>query len=1044
MAKKHKRLIGDLIVLGMTIILLLSIFTGWGETAGVIKPKEVRQLRAGTGDTIFHISNDRSDTLFEIWDGTFWTFEGGDSGTWKGSYLKLGDAVDGWHGWFRLNRTGDTTIEYTDDSGVTYTALAGEGDMTAVNTTAPLAGGAASGDVTITLDPLDSTHVADGKIAEADLLISNSPTDEYALTWEADEGVGASGQMKWEAQAGGAGNAAITDSSITLLNATAWRSFYSNATATAIQELAFGTAGYFYRSGGPTGPPTWAALVDGDISNVLSISSAGAVDGGALTAQLVLADALDSTSENFVFDGAYHINSAEADSAYVTGNTVMDTADILRAEMQDSASTAFATKIVDTVRNITGVILGALTPVYTTGEQAGHATVDSAKASGAGTMACAGILPAAISNSSNGLIIHFGMLENINTSAWSVGDILYIASDGGLTNTRPTGTNLIQPMALVVKDHASQGEIEIYGSHDVRGLPNLPNTYLWVGNASAVPIGVAMSGDATINNTGVVDVTIETSDITNQTIIGDDVDSTSENFVFDGAFHINSNEADSAYATANTINDTADILRAEMADSASLAFTTKVCDTVKNVTGVALGALTPVYVTGENAGYITVDSAKSSSAATMQSMGVLPAAISNGQVGLVVNFGKITDINTSAWAIKDHLYVASDGGLTDTKPTGTNLIQSVAIVVRDHASEGTIEIMGAYRTNDVPNIPSTNFWVGNGSAVATPVAMSNDVTMANTGAVTLGADVVEEDHIADNGVNSEHYNDGSVDLVHLAAGVYAKDIVTTAPLTGATDNVLVGADADVTLAITVLKDIVTTSPLTGGTDDILPGADADITIAATIAKDIVATSPLTVNGGANLDNVIIGTDADITIAVGDAFVLNSTSDAIAGTLTADGLTLDANENITLGGQTLDHDGTNFAFSDDISVNAKRLTGNQHFRANFVNPNGLYDLDAEWCIVPVTEAALTVTRIDVTCHADPATELDFDLKWADAFIGLANAAVIDELNTTAGVTTITTGFDDATVVAGKCIYILFNADPDAAITQVIVDVTYDLD
>ena len=57
-----------------------------------------------------------------------------------------------------------------------------------------------------------------------------------------------------------------------------------------------------------------------------------------------------------------------------------------------------------------------------------------------------------------------------------------------------------------------------------------------------------------------------------------------------------------------------------------------------------------------------------------------------------------------------------------------------------------------------------------------------------------------------------------------------KDIVTTAPITGGTDNILVGADGDVTIAITVEKDLVTTSPLAGGTDDILTGADGDITI----------------------------------------------------------------------------------------------------------------------------------------------------------------------------------------------------------------------
>ncbi len=65
----------------------------------------------------------------------------------------------------------------------------------------------------------------------------------------------------------------------------------------------------------------------------------------------------------------------------------------------------------------------------------------------------------------------------------------------------------------------------------------------------------------------------------------------------------------------------------------------------------------------------------------------------------------------------------------------------------------------------------------------------------------LDADVVDEAHIADNGIDSEHYNDGSIDLVHIAAAAYAKDLVTTSPITGAADNILVGAESDLTLAL---------------------------------------------------------------------------------------------------------------------------------------------------------------------------------------------------------------------------------------------------
>ena len=53
--------------------------------------------------------------------------------------------------------------------------------------------------------------------------------------------------------------------------------------------------------------------------------------------------------------------------------------------------------------------------------------------------------------------------------------------------------------------------------------------------------------------------------------------------------------------------------------------------------------------------------------------------------------------------------------------------------------------------------------------------------------------------------------------------------------------------------------------------------------------------------------------------IDDIYLHDGASDTMTGTLTADGLTLGANENITLGGQTLDHDGTDFVFNDDIKT-----------------------------------------------------------------------------------------------------------------------------
>jgi hypothetical protein len=100
------------------------------------------------------------------------------------------------------------------------------------------------------------------------------------------------------------------------------------------------------------------------------------------------------------------------------------------------------------------------------------------------------------------------------------------------------------------------------------------------------------------------------------------------------------------------------------------------------------------------------------------------------------------------------------------------------------------------------------------------------------------------------------------------------DLATTAPITGAANDIFPGADGTkATIAITVDKDLVTTAPLTGGTDNILTGSDSDITLALTLTGDIVATSPITINGTTSVDNIIPGGDTDFTIAI-DAGKLN--------------------------------------------------------------------------------------------------------------------------------------------------------------------------
>lgn len=115
---------------------------------------------------------------------------------------------------------------------------------------------------------------------------------------------------------------------------------------------------------------------------------------------------------------------------------------------------------------------------------------------------------------------------------------------------------------------------------------------------------------------------------------------------------------------------------------------------------------------------------------------------------------------------------------------------------------------------------------------------------------------------------------------------------------------------------------------------------------------------------------------------------------------------------------------------------------KHLKFTIIDPLATQTEDNEICLWPAVPAALTVTKIQVTLDA-AANEVAGDLKWADAFIGLAGATVINTFDTTAGVlvdATITAG----AVASGKCIYISFDSAPNTAIKQMSVDITWDYD
>jgi hypothetical protein len=108
------------------------------------------------------------------------------------------------------------------------------------------------------------------------------------------------------------------------------------------------------------------------------------------------------------------------------------------------------------VKNASGATIAKGTPVYISGYTT-KPTIAKSDSDDLTTFPVVGITQAAISNGNDGVIIISGVFENINTSSYSAGEILYVANGGGLTDTIPAGGS--GAVAVVAKSNATTGII---------------------------------------------------------------------------------------------------------------------------------------------------------------------------------------------------------------------------------------------------------------------------------------------------------------------------------------------------------------------------------------------------------------------------------------------------------------------------------------------------------------------------------------------------------------------------------------------------------
>lgn len=127
---------------------------------------------------------------------------------------------------------------------------------------------------------------------------------------------------------------------------------------------------------------------------------------------------------------------------------------------------------------------------------------------------------------------------------------------------------------------------------------------------------------------------------------------------------------------------------------------------VHNQSGATINKGDVVYVSGtHSSGKPIISLADNNGTNTYPAIGLVYADVADGNDGQVIISGQLLNVDTSSYSAGDALYLHSTAGaLTTTRPTAaTEKVQKVGLVTRSHASNGSILIIGAGRTNDINN-----------------------------------------------------------------------------------------------------------------------------------------------------------------------------------------------------------------------------------------------------------------------------------------------------------------------------------------------------
>jgi hypothetical protein len=539
-----------------------------------------------------------------------------------------------------------------------------------------------------------------------------------------------------------------------------------------------------------------------------------------------------------------------------------------------------------------------------TGYNVGNGAPRVAKVSSASDVAF-GIVNGTIASGAVGYVTNTGLIIDVNTNSFAIGDILYPNTSGGLTTTKPTSGNY-QPVAFVLRSNQNNGVlyVEFSTPRIVERSDNTASTVVLRDASGNFSAGTITAGALT--STGLV--TFASLKGTGATTVTNILDE--DTMSSDSATALATQQSIKAYVDAQvaTVDTLAEVLANgnttganNIIVTAGQKITTNTIDETTAGSGVTIDSVLlkddVVNATDIETGTISANDG-TTSATIANSTGVMTIAssvltttdINGGTVdgvtigGASAGAGTFTNLTASGTVNLTGATVSNGGSVTTIDINGGTIDGTT--IGGASAAAGTFTTINATSINattfDMTNLEVTNIKAKDGTASMTIADTTGDVTVSAAlvanGNVTLGnatSDTItvggsfptgtklRTDSSVGNTLAVSAYDvDGTayVDLVTATAS-NTPTLALTSTGVGSMNNIAIGGTTPAAGAFTTLDAsgdfAIATNKFT------VASASGNTAVAGTLTT----TGTLTSNG-----NTVIGSDAADTITANAQFV----------------------------------------------------------------------------------------------------------------------------------------------------------------------------